>query len=148
MDKMFVFVILISRIIFRTKVSVSQHFNGVIVPAIRSRGGDEGKAWLNQNYFIRPNKRTSQYSWKEYIRGLVIHTRVLNVENSDIFSIFSTFDEYFGKIFGKFRKFLDIQNQGRYTGLVLDFKIPGTPKYRESQKAENFWQTHDLTACI
>ena len=42
----------------------------------------------------------------------------------------------FGKIFDKFRKFLDIQNQVKYTGLVLDFEIPGTPKYREPRNTK------------
>ena len=42
-------------------------------------------------------------------------------------------------------KFLDIQNQGKYTRLVLTVKIPVRLKYRESRKAENFRQTQYLS---
>ena len=53
------------------------------------------------------------------------------------FGLSVRFLTYFCEIF-------DCWKQGSCTGLVLTMEIPENPKYRESWKAENFWQTHCL----
>ena len=63
-----------------------------------------------------------------------------NVENIPEFSTYVKIFDYFGSFgfgFG-FAKFLDIRNQGKYTGLVSTVEIPVRSKYRESRKAEIF----------
>ena len=52
----------------------------------------------------------------------------------------------FGKIFGKFREIFGRSKPLFYFGPVSDFEIPENPKYRESRKAEIFFQTHGLNA--
>ena len=79
-------------------------------------------------------------------------------KNSGIFSIyipsnvknipeFLTYVEYFGvsvRFLVSFAKFLDIRNQGKYTGLVSTVESRTMSKYWESRKAEIFCQTHGL----
>ena len=74
-----------------------------------------------------------------------------NIRKSPKISIiFDNFDRGFGlqfsgKFLVSFAKFLDIRNQGKYTGLVSKSESPKSPKYRESRKSENLRQTHGLT---
>ena len=67
-----------------------------------------------------------------------------NVENIQEFLVYLV---YFGLLVSfsvSFTKFLDIRNQGKYTGLVLKSESPKSPKYQESRNAKNCRQTHGL----